>query len=442
MTTGYDTQPHPHRRTLSDAAFNRAMENIETLGNPVVAVLSTSTLLVNVNTADTPVSTGTSEASFSTSSETGAEEFARGSGGRADDIFVAYERLHASTPISSVLASRGDACTSCAPRRAQSTPGAHDADYSRGGGGCSGLLVSASSPHLEARGSDGKQTDATGVGSAGSESRGNTQSKSQSSSVPTQTALSLSDAAPLPLLVFDSETFSALGELNEGFFFQGGVAEWISRARPWGGRGDMSEIESSCSWSRHRRLNLSGRPIGANDEPSTLHSNDGGVCHMHKRECVRQFIRARTATREEREQLRVDVGLAGELDTKTYFDDTRGRDSNAEPRISGTHNASTIDSQNGKKKKGVVHTEVLNEPPGRQSNRRSVSWELPDGEAAMDQWSRLPAAKLQALVQADADLFFLPLLLLQLSTGETRFTHADVSHSMGCHMLAAPRNAT
>lgn len=418
------------------------MENIETLGNPVVAVLSTSTLLVNVNTADIPVSTGTSEASFSASSETGAEEFARGSDGRADDVFVAYERLHASTPISSVPASRGDACTSCAPRRAQPAPGAHEADYSLGGGGCSGLLVTASSPHLEARDSDGKQTDATGVGSAGNESRGKTQSRPQSSSVPTQTALSLSDIAPLPLLVFDSETFSALGELNEGFFFQGGVAEWISRARPWGRRGDMSEIESSCSWSWHRRLNLSVRPIGANGEPLTLHGRDGDVCHMHKREWARQLVRARTATREEREQLRVDVGLVGELDTKTYFDDAGGRDSNAEPRISGTHNANSSGGQNGKRKKGVVHTEVLNERPGRQSNRRSASWELPEGGAAMDQWSRLPAAKLQALVQADADLFFLPLLLLQLSTGETKFTRADVFHSMGCHMLAASRNTT
>lgn len=40
----------------------------------------------------------------------------------------------------------------------------------------------------------------------------------------------LRDIAPMPLLVFDTDTFSALGTLDERFMFGGTVAEWVTRA--------------------------------------------------------------------------------------------------------------------------------------------------------------------------------------------------------------------
>lgn len=420
------------------AAFNRAMGSIETLGNPVVAVVSTSMLLVNVNAGDLPpVSTGTAEASLFSSPKTDTEEefVTRGSsGGRADDIFVAYERLlHASayyiaTSTYSMPAPRGDtSASSSAPSKVEARSGSPEGDYYfRGGGGCSGLLVTASpSPRLPARGGDGKPTDATATGSADTKSRRNsTQSMPQSSSVPiTQTAhIRLSDIAPLPLLVFDTKTFSVLGGLEEGFFFQGGVADWISRARPWRRRGDTLGVESSThSCCRSRKQNIFVQSKCAHGEPPTLHRSDGGVRRVHEQEWARRFVRAWTATREEREQFRDDVGLVGELDTRTRLDDADGGDSNAEPRMSSTQKTSIIgEGQNVKGTEGMVDTEVLNQQyPGRQSNRRSVPWGLLEGKAAMDQWNRLPAVRLQALVQADADLFFLPLLLLKPSAGET-----------------------
>ncbi|CAM9968750.1 unnamed protein product, partial [Pylaiella littoralis] len=52
-------------------------------------------------------------------------------------------------------------------------------------------------------------------------------------------------------------------------------------------------------------------------------------------------------------------------------------------------------------------------------------------EIMIDQWNRLPAAKLEALVQADADYFFLPLLLLQQSPGEK--THDEPRACLSFH---------
>ncbi|CAM9370803.1 unnamed protein product, partial [Choristocarpus tenellus] len=42
--------------------------------------------------------------------------------------------------------------------------------------------------------------------------------------------------APLPLLVFDKDTFATLGDIDEGFLLQGGIADWMSRAHHISGR--------------------------------------------------------------------------------------------------------------------------------------------------------------------------------------------------------------
>lgn len=199
-------------------------------------------------------------------------------------------------------------------------------------------------------------------------------------------AMRLSNAAPLPLLVFDTETFFAMGELDERFAFQGGIAEWISRAKFDGYR----RPETMCAATGH------GTSTGSPGLDST-------VQHFHESEWGRRFVRSWPDDR-------------GSTD-----DDFQSTASRAEQRMPGAR-CPRLDRHghgDGPQPDGIWERECLRESGDSASSKsRDFGDQGTSTEITIDQWNQVRPEKLEALVQLDADLFFLPQLLSRQSPGE------------------------
>lgn len=407
----------------SRAAVNRALETIP--GNSIIAVLSTSALLLPVSTTDAsaPVSPMPEPDRVAGGAISGISSLES-----ACDIFVAFEKVRSSFSARSSCRSPGEAPGELAPREdgSQRSPAAEKTRYDQYGhvrcpndadSESEGLLITVSPSNSISNGQDERRSEQArgdrGASSGKEEGEGQDRHKRandtkrvrlEAGTPPPQPAAirqspggtRLSDVAPLPLLVFDTETFLALGELDERFAFQGGVAEWISRARSGSidqGGGFSADKNGSCCCdvSARRRHGSLGRGRSAC-------SNDT-VQHVHAREWGKRLVGSWPD--ENARPSRDSLAAAGK---------PVARSPGAEWRTNDVEQQGEIGMQASRpgEKTDVDET----------SRSRNIGDPRAYEESIVDQWTRLPPAKLEALVQADADLFFLPLLLLQHSSGE------------------------
>ncbi|CAB1101889.1 unnamed protein product [Ectocarpus sp. CCAP 1310/34] len=416
-------------------------ETVTASGRSVVAVLSTSFLLLPT-TANGPSAPPTLN-----------REYIRGSvnndigGGRiASDIFVAYERLRATTlpppkglnsTISGTASPRGetgepDIRVDGREKRADSKGGRYDEygrvhHHSNIGDKGKGLLVTASLSRERRRLDDedvSTASDADGhrrvpaveeevkhaqdwseevndLGRAYS-----TAGSLRAPSPPRQPlGMRLSDVAPLPLLVFDTETFLALGELDERFAFQGGVAEWINRAKLGSTHGGTSKNAGSddyggqASCRRHHRSNARTHATKGGGGSTGCSSSDGAVQHVHDYDWGIQYI------------------VSWPEDDMDFDEAKQSRGSTTDQFLQNARHARG-DPLSGVQRLGVDKNTFQHEGGGEDEFRRRDGFEdlHASGEVVIDQWHGLPPAKLEDLVQADADLFFLPLLLWEPSS--------------------------
>lgn len=390
----------------------------------MVAILSTSALLLPTSSVDTCTPTTKDEECFDdVDSDAGRE-------GAASDVFVAYERLKSvvSVAIPPTESSRMD-CPFGSPVEATgntppndnrpSPPGAegrrknegdhlrHRSNIDRQRGG---LLVSALPPRTtsDRRGDRDDHVSAWSQGSAQQEGHGQgvAQETETAEWIPSRSspplappreapATRISDTARIPLLVFDTETFLALGDLDERFSFQGGVAEWISRAQP--------SSASDCSYNnagRHPGALNTVRPATEYGSATASPCTGLAVKHVHERKWGRLFVRtwpgysAGTASRRtagSTEEHRMGEAQHRSADT---LEDGVQRDKPLEQIL-----------RQGKGGDGFRQLEYSRDPPA------------PD-EVVIDKRNQISPEALEALVQADSDLFFLPLLLEAPSPGE------------------------
>lgn len=416
----------------SRAAVNRAVETVP--GNSLIAVLSTSALLLPASAADAsaPVPSMRTAAKEAGSTANGV-----GSQGSASDIFVAFEQARSSISARSSWTSPGEGkrepgAGDAAKRRQPGADGTRYDQYGHvrrphdAGDASGGLLITVLPSHVAAVGErervshrsrgDRARPSGEGHGNGQGNHEGGAEEKERAHLEPgTLRGRGLSDAAPLPLLVFDSETFSALGELDERFAFQGGVAEWISRAR-LGGIDESGSISAgirgaccSCDDSpgRCRRSTERTRPeVGPDAPPGPPRCSDGttAVPHIHAHGWGRRFVGLWSD-----ESVRPPEGSSVET----------GKPDARRPGVRWLNGDDDDDDRKreiGKRAFGAGEAagggEVAH--PSNSGDRRA------DEGFMVDQWTRLPPARLEALVQADADLFFLPLLLSQHPSGENR----------------------
>lgn len=336
----------------------------------------------------------------------------------ASDVFVAFEQIRSS------WRPPGEETGDFLPRddASRKNSGSDGARYDRygharhpnddGGNESEGLLITVLPSHLTAPGGEdaGSSRQAQGGrGASSGEEDGQGRDRHGGATEDPQPPPStrLGDAAPLPLLVFDTETLSALGELDERFAFQGGVAEWISRATrlsriDQGGVVSTETGTSCCCNASPRRCR--GSPAGekrsktGSDDPTGPPCSDGtAVQHVHAREWGKRF-----------------VGLWPDESARPL----RSPLDEPDARRSGVDWHSGGDGQRGK----IMEKQAFG--PGAVADADEIGQPINSGDprttsagVMVDQWTQLPPAKLEALVQADADLFFLPLLLLQHPSG-------------------------
>lgn len=199
-------------------------------------------------------------------------------------------------------------------------------------------------------------------------------------------AARLSNAAPFPLLVFDTQTFLALGELDERFAFQGGIADWISRAklkRSNHGVGIDPDVAGRCcdaSPYRHRTTPRKRRAAADRRTVTLSRCSDGSVPHVHDSSWSKNFVRPWP-----------DSDFRLRCPTSEEDDRPDGGVRNSEIREQAFRSQADDD---------------------RFGERQGVSNARTSEDIILDQWTRLSLAKLEGMVQADADLFFLPLLML------------------------------
>lgn len=456
----------------SSAAINRALKIIPV--NSVVAVLSTSTSLFPTDMVSRPIPA---------SSQPGVEFFPGDGGGfggswTAGDIFVAYERLHSSASACTSEVATGYGHASFGPPQNFAGPFGRGDDSTHGGGsgGTGGLyeeyndvsdrarssnkllriLVTASPPGVmagqrhqpdvtvprdkadtkavssamaedeKAGGDQRNAEDGAATGQPTKTRPGAPAAASPLSVLPTPTptpkmTVRLSDAAPFPLLVFDVETFVALGELDEGFAFQGGIAEWISRATSWSSEG--SDADMDCPSFLNQRQGQGRQSNGKTDDKS--YSRRGfavknAVRHVHDREWGRRFVRSwSTVYNEDGKHFRTDAASDANSDTRAAAENIASEDSTGAPPISGASDASVVGGQSGMCEDWAGNQKLLRVCDQPRSGQPSESAKLPERETKIDQWGSLPPGRfLEQLVQADADLFFLRLALSKSSTGE------------------------
>lgn len=407
-------------------------------GNSIVAVLSTSVVLLPASTPNNSVpatskSNGENVAG-GISNDDGVEETPR-------DIFVAYELMKTNLSIlsSPVALNNTDHCSGSP---AGATLGHHDHGIPGTAGTegarydthhrarqkntppCNqkkGLLVTASPSRLTTSRQQhyGDDDGATSSDESVTENeiaetwrRSESTGSSDSPPVPREPpAVRLSNVAPLPLLVFDTETFLALGELDERFAFQGGVAEWISRAKLDGRNQRSTNIgidDGYCCPAPFSRCDGSPEIESAARDHETVQGpscSADPVQHVHEQEWSRQFVGLWSDDAASTDET-VDSGDA--TANHSNFPD------NGSPRVDPLVNFGQQQDQAGERvllgEGGDGHG--YNYPKDQDEGQRT------NEEAPFNERQRLPEAKLEALVQADADLFFLPLLLLQQSPGE------------------------
>ena len=386
----------------SIAAINRATGTIQ--GNSIVAVLSTSTLLLPASTADSPASVPLINGMSSQES--------------ASDIFVAFEQIRSSAPDDSSWKAPGEGTgvsggSDGGNRRNTGAEGTQNDHYGHSshprdaGNERACLLITVVPSHVPTDGGGGVRPSHQSQRDKGASSRGEEEGegrdRQEGAEDPQPPRAIIRDAAPFPLLVFDTEALSALGELDERFAFQGGVAEWISRARLGSidqGGIVSAEMDGSCCFDASTRRHR-GSPGGVGsemdrDNPTGRACSDGTtvVKHVHAGEWGGRFVGLWPD-----ESVRPSRGSSAE----TEKPDARGP---------GVDWIFSDDGQRGGVEKRVFE-------PGEAADRDEIGHPRNLGdprtaseEVTVDQWTRLPGAELEALVQADADLFFLPLLLL------------------------------
>lgn len=428
---------------LARAAVNLAMKTVPS--NSIVAILPMSALLLPARTLDSsgPTSTDTEHGHSDVDSAARSE-------GAAIDIFVAYERLKSSSPVfPSPMTLNKTKVSSSSPQEATGYFGPSDSegvpydeckhlrDRSDDGDEIEGLLVTA----LPSRATSDRQGDCgnrflrfpqekdgpravpsvggvdyakvgskeTGAAWLG-HSRGLQPPPPQSPRSPSPPpprpreliGKSLSDMAPIPLLVFDTETFLALGELDERFSFQGGIAEWINRAK-FG----SSNHDCSCGRSSWRRTESPKETLAkASRRTSTgLPCSGINVRNVHEQEWGLHFMSSWSEPGER------------------SVDGVHAREFMAEQQVGDELHPSVPPPS-----RGVDHSEAGKQTvlsncisgDGIQQPTDFADRHASD-EVSLDQRNRLHWAKLEALIQADADLFFLRLLLLEQPSGETSY---------------------
>ncbi|CAM9498628.1 unnamed protein product [Ectocarpus fasciculatus] len=424
------------------SAINRAMGTAS--GNSVVAVLSTSSLLLPTIANEPPA-----PSTLNREDIRGSVNNDIGNGGVASDIFVAYERLTSrattlpprkglNATISGTPSPGGDTGESDirddGREKRAGTEGARYDEYGRVhhhsniGDKGKGLLVTASLSRKRRRVHDqdvptaADEDGARGVPTVEEEVKHaqdwseeanalgraySTAGSLRAPSPPRQPlGMRLSDVAPLPLLVFDTETFFALGELDERFSFQGGIAEWISRAKLGSVDGGTRTNTDSNYYDgqafcrrRHRPTARTHAAKGGGD--STGYScSDGAVRHVHDYDWGIQYI-------------------VSWPEDDTGFDEAKdSRGSTTDQFLKDAGNASGDALSNGVQRVGDEKNTLLGQGGGEDGLRRRDGFEdlHASDEVIIDQWHGLSPAKLEALVQADADLFFLPMLLWEPSS--------------------------
>ena len=391
------------RRWRSRAAINRAMKAIP--DNSLVAILSTSDLLLPSST-DYTSPPATLDLDRRTVADGSSTHLGRGQ--TASDVFVAYERMQYATsvPASSTvnsttsrsLTTEGEATGTFNPLQGDSHGVAvewydhygrihHRSTMHK----VNTLLVTASSsgvatdrasvlisPHIGGVGNP--STEGTGQNDQGGNEEASTTPRSRSATGRPPPAprrqqepdTRFSNVVSFPLLVFDTQTFLTLGELDERFAFQGGIADWISRAklaRSNHGVGVDADVAGCCcdaSPFRHRR----SRKKRAAADRGTAAVSDGLVPHVHDSSWGGRFVRP-------------------------------WPENDFQPRC-------PTSNDNQRPSNGVRRSSVEEQAFRSQGAQTSE-------DIVMDQWTRLSRTKLEARVQADADLFFLPLMMLPMS---------------------------
>lgn len=414
----------------SRTAINRAVETIP--GNSLVAVLSTSARLLPASTADVSAPAPSMPMADNEAGRTINGILSQQS---SSDVFVVFEKIKSAVSARSSWMSPAERAAEFGPREdgSQRNPGAGGTRYDHygharypndAGDDSRGLLITAvlpsdvTSDDVTSDGEDvwsSHRAQGDRVQSPGEEGEAERQDRhkgtegarqARSEAGPPRGAR-ISDVAPIPLLVFDTETFWALGELDERFAFQGGVAEWISRARLGdvdGGGAVSLDASCRCDASPRRRRRSPGRQRSetGRDFPTGPACSGGtttAVHHVHAREWGKRFVGTWAAD--------------GVRPSTASFSEETGK---LDERRPGVGWPASDDGQRGEVGKRVVETsEVAGVDEAGQP--RNLGDRTSEG-ATVDQWTRLPPEKLEALVQADADLFFLPLLLLQNHSGE------------------------
>lgn len=257
----------------------------------------------------------------------------------------------------------------------------------------------------------------------------------------------LSERAPVPLLVFDTDTFRALGELDQRFLYQGGVAEWVSRARPWqsddptGSVNDVDGRRHDCAISptsrgpgfrQSRREDIGG--VSLTQRVSDCAGIRGGaVVYVHERNWAKRHTRKRRVLREKRERQNDDDAGARDDGDKytarpsrnTLFHPLNGdidviaaRRTPGEADV-GKHNGDgEMESRAGGHLHLLLRSENVSDVGvGYLHGFRGYTDSVQEGGVKVDQWNCLPPEDLERLVQADADLFFLPWLMQTQSSG-------------------------
>lgn len=407
--------------------------------NSLVAILSTANSLLPSSSWCSP----TPETSSLDTQDVAEDASAEIGGQRSGDIFVGYERMQYTASVRhSLTASKTMDCSSVPRSEAAGIlhprpPNSHGTTIERGAqydhfgnvrhrsgvGDVDPLLVTASpsglttnstrvdhvstSP-LEQTGGAGepsvleKGKDAqsghkeTAIGGRALSTTGGPSPMPEHSQAST---MRLSMAVPFPLLVFDTQTFLALGELDERFAFQGGIADWISRAN-WASSDHGAGISAGvggccccCDASPYRHRRSPRRERAAADCRTEIFStcSDGEVLHVHERDWGKRFF-------------------------------TPWPDGDSQPRC-----PTTIESVPDGRPPGlnVNNDELTNNNLVEQALRLlgvdldGIDGPLDSGHAPtsdgifIDQRTTLPLEELEVLIQADADLFYLPLLLSQ-----------------------------
>lgn len=238
----------------------------------------------------------------------------------------------------------------------------------------------------------------------------------------------LRDIAPMPFLMFDTHSFAVQGELDERFLFEGGVAEWLTRVRLWQTPSSkINSVDFACAGcpsipKKQSPLRFKGTLVSDSNSStagiSRIDEGAGSIVGVHGQGWAGIYLRPwpmNWCKYEENQNQHdgdgtsetfaaSDVGLSSNIDAQ-YISTVNDTTNNGIPfemaRVEGPQKESSGDD--GRRRRGG------NAKPSKPTEIGS----------RLDQWSLLPPGQLEKLVETDADLFFLPWLLLQAAEGTT-----------------------